>query len=150
MFILTWILYMLRYMSPFLFCKPQKLHTLPVADKIDSAWASEQERTSSGQVPVGKACPMLALGQPWETVRTDCKWSFRFVYLDARRQACSLISANIVTLHKLFILQDLTCECVFQKVMKALSGSAAEMTVVTVPAHRAKFSNVGPPCSSKH
>lgn len=75
---------------------------------------------------------------------------FQVCYRDDRGEACSLISVNLISLHKLFILQDLTCEFIFRKVMKALSRLAAEMTVVTVPTDRAKFSNMGLPCSSKH
>lgn len=75
---------------------------------------------------------------------------FQFSYCEARGQTCNFISANIVSLHKLLMLQDLTCECIFRKVMKALSALAAEMAVVTIPIDRAEFSNMGHLCSSKY
>lgn len=75
---------------------------------------------------------------------------FQVCYSDARGKAHSLIFAKPILLHKLLIFRDSTCEYVFREVMKALSGLAAEMTVMTIPTDRAKFPNMGLPCCSKH
>lgn len=74
---------------------------------------------------------------------------FQASYCDARYMR-NFISANIFSLHKLHMLQDLTCECIFRKVMTALSALAAEMAVVTISIDRAESSNMGLLCSSKH